>query len=279
MAEFSWAAAADVGLGLLGGASKALAAAGASKVARVNAEVANDIRKANNETARSARNLAGTVRSINDDRILEAAGKQLDTLTKNAVRTGDSFARGRFEQSVRDAEQWGQAAAGAAAAGLGGAGVRAIGMVNSLQIARRREALESGQAQAESDLADNSGIIANALRRLDQSPLTARQDWSQTAAAPSVNWAGFLLDGLMSKKDSLNVLAGSLYSQPQAVGTAPTDEGAKAFAVQESKATGRPLASFQFEVSPYEDMDRMRNRALVPYEDTQRLLNRSQSLN
>lgn len=276
MAEFSWAAAADVGLGLLGGAGKALGAAGSALMGRANAKAAKDIRDANNTVARSARNLAGTVRSINDDRIMAAAGAQLDTLTKNAVRTGDSFARGKFEQSVRDAEQWGQAAAGAAAAGLGGAGVRAIGMVNSLQIARRKEQLESREGEFTADQTDNAGVMANALRRLDQSPLTARQDWSTGPAAPSTNWSGFLLDGLLSKKDSLNVLAGSLYSQPAAVGEAPS---AQTSPVADSVVKGTPLASFQFDVSPYEDTDRFYNRSPPPYADEQRMLNRSQSLN
>jgi len=201
MAQFSWAAAADVGLGLLG-------AWGNNKLAKAKADTDNAVREANNEIASAQRGLAATVRGINNRRIMEAAGKNLDAQTRNAARTSDAVARGNFEESIKGAEQWGAQAARAAGTGLGGAGIEAISRTTSLQIQRRQELLQGqGEAITYEQAQATTQIMSNALMGLEAGPLTARQDYTRSV---SNSMATDLIAGLLSKRDSLSVALGSL---------------------------------------------------------------------
>lgn len=214
MATFSWAAAADVGLGLLG-------AFGSASASKAQADAENTIRRVNNEVASSQRGLAATVRSINNRRITEAAGRAQDAAVSTAARTADAVTRRSFEESIQAAEQMGANAARGAASGLGGAGIEAMSQVTSLQIARRQELLESqGQQTVYEASRATVGIMADALMGLEQGPLTARQDFSRSSAP---GMASALIGGLLSKRDSLQVLLGSLVPGPQAT-TQPIPE-------------------------------------------------------
>lgn len=260
MAEFSWAAAEDVGFGLVGGLSKGLNALGAAQIAKANAYAKEVMRKANNQLAASSTQLASTVRNINNNRILEAGAEQVEVLRTNAIRTADSVQSGKFEQSIRDAEQWGHAAAGAAAQGLGGAGVRAIGIVNSLQMARRREMLNSRgeQIAADSERA-GTGTMSRALQSLQQGPLQTRQSFGvQSVQTPNI--AQYLLAGLLDKKDSLHTMLGSLYTQPTSEASAA--EAATTSPVYSGTVTATDLPPG---ISPYEDTQRFYNRQPPPY--------------
>lgn len=259
MAEFSWAAAGDVGLGLLSGLSSGLTALGNAQTANANARTANIVRTAQNDVKRSQRNLAGEIRSINNKRIMDAAGAQLDVLTTNAVRTSDAFVRGNFEQSIKGAEAWGQASARAAASGLGGAGIEAISRATSLTLARQQEATESRQGDVTFDQTQaTTKVVSNALIGLAAGPLTASQDFSYSPQASSgTGIAGALVQGLLGKKDSLNVLLGSLVGAP----TEPAGTGAVTSPVGQSTVEGKPLATFNIEPSPYEDTQRLINRS------------------
>lgn len=265
MAEFSWAAAGDVGLGLVGGLTKGLAAAGASEIAQANADAANTVRQAKNAVARSARNLAGTVRSLNNQRLMEAAGERVNTLTGNAARVSDSFARNNFEASIRGAEAWGQASARVAASGLGGAGIEAISRTTQAQIDRAQQVRESGQADVMFDQSQATrNVVSNALVGLAGGPLTAQQDYSfNSAPSSSTGVAGALIGGLLDKKSSLATLLGSLVGDG---GNPP--QGATASPVTQSSVTGTPLATFEV-IGPYEDQQRMLNRAPAPTYATQ----------
>lgn len=272
MAEFSWAAAGDVGLGLLGGATKALQSAGRTAVAQANARAANTVREGQNDVRRSGRNLAATVRTINNDRILAAAGDQLDTLTRNAVRTSDSFTRGKFENSIKDAEQWGASAARASASGLGGAGIEAISQVTSMQIARRQEAYSRTAETAVGDAAERTeGVYSKALQQLDLSPLTASLDQNHTAVPAGDNLAGFLIGGLLDKKDSLSVMLGSLYTN-NGVPTSGAPPAAVTSPVTTSTATGTDLAPFKWD-EDYDDAVRKHQLHPTPYANSIDALN------
>lgn len=245
MAEFSWAAAADVGLGLMGGVSKGLQALGAASVARSNSRAQALVREGQNAVRRSRLGLAATVRDLNNDRMMENAADQLSGLTTTALRTSDAFARGKFEESIRGAEQWGAAAARASASGLGGSGIEAISRVTSLQIARRQELMESqGSLQVYEAARAGRNVISNALLGLDQSPLTLGNDFSQTADPGKPNIAGLLINGLLDKKASLQTLLGSLVGDQEVA--SPTG-GAVSTPVSQSTVTGTPLASFEFQ--------------------------------
>jgi hypothetical protein len=214
MAQFSWAAAADVGLGLLG-------AWGNNKLAKAKAETDNAVREANNEIASAQRGLAATVRGINNRRLMESAGRALDAQTRNAARTSDAVARGNFEESIKGAEQWGAQAARAAGSGLGGGGIEAISRTTSLQIQRRQELLESqGDAITYEQAQATTQIMSNALIGLEAGPLTARQDFTRSTS----NMASDLIAGLFSKRDSLSVALGSLVPGREPVST-PIPDG------------------------------------------------------
>lgn len=222
MAEFSFAAAGDVGLGLLGGLTKGLSALSAQGISEANAEAANKIRAGQNEVERSKRNLAGVVRDINNDRLLVAASKNLDTLTVNAIRTSDSFAKGNFEQSIKDAEQMGVVAARASASGLGGSSIASIGRTVALTQARAEQARADRQGDIQYDQSQATvDVLSNALKSTSTAPLTANMQYGvNTPAAGGDGIAGALLRGLIDKKDSLKVLLGSM--EPNSAQTKPT---------------------------------------------------------
>lgn len=262
MAQFSWAAAADVAGGLLG-------AFGRAQSAKATADLNNAVREGNNEIARAQRGLAATVRGINNKRIMEAAGKNLDAATATAIRTADAVGRRNFEESIRSAEQWGAAAARGAASGLGGAGIEAISRTTSLQIERRRELLESQG----SDLVDEAtrrteSILSDALMSTEQGPLIARRDDGRST---SPGMAGMLIEGLLSKRESLQVLLGSLVpgqepvsnpiptAQAQGVPLGPVQPARADFAfttpVPDQSVVGVPLQPRGFEQADVRRLD------------------------
>lgn len=233
MANFSWASAADVGLGLLN-------AVGSNQRSRAKAEADNAVREANNSIAREQRGLAATIRSINNTRVLEAAGKNLDAATRNAVRTSDAVTRGDFEASIQGAEAWGAQAARAAASGLGGGGIEAISRSTSLQIERRRELMQSqGDTAIWEASQRTTDIMSNALMSTEQGALTARQDFSRSFA-PSM--ASALIAGLLGKRDSLSVMLGSLDSGVKPVATPIPDRSVEGNPIP----AGPPIVSADF---------------------------------
>jgi hypothetical protein len=264
MAEFSWAAAGDVGLGLLGGLTKGLSGMAASSAAKANAEAQNLIREGQNEVERSKRSLAATVRGINNDRLLRAAGKQLDVLTANAVRMSESYTKGNFEQSIKDAESMGAASLRAAASGLGGSSVAAIGQVTQLAQARQAQYRQEAQSDQLYDATQATvDVLGNALRQTSTAPLTASMQYGMNSINQSGSLAGALLEGLLAKdkRASLQTLLGSLAGdEPRAKPTlevaggasVPFEfEGAEAFPVTDSVVTPTDLG--QLGGGPYVD--------------------------
>lgn len=272
MADFSWAAAADVGSGLIGGLSRGLTALGNAEVAKSNAKAANLVREGQNEVRRSAAGLAATIRSINDDRILNAANERRDALVTNAVRTQDAFTRRDFETSVRGAEAHGRISAQVAASGLGGAGITAISKTVDLQLARAKEAAQSQEQSVAYDQGRQvEGVIPSALQALSTSPIILGYDRSVNAVPQSPNIAGALIAGLLDKRASLQTMLGSLKDN---TATDPIGQPKASFAfdattypVADRNVTGTPL------VGPYEDTERFYNRQPPPYANSIDALN------
>lgn len=238
-ANFSWAAAIDVGLGALSGLGGALSALASNKVAKANAEAANTIREAQNVQKASANSLAGTIRSINNKRIMESMRKNMDAVVTNSVRTGEAFTRGNFEETIRGAERMGATQARLAASGLGGSGIDAIARTAELTQARATEQRMSQQGQVSYEQARALvGMHSSALGQMDISPIGSAMDRS-TNTAPQTDWLGQVVTGLLSKKDSLHTLLGSF-------GRTEVREGAQAFPVTQGTAVGSPLATFEW---------------------------------
>lgn len=261
MAEFNWEAGVDVGIGLLGGISKGLGALGAAEISKSNARAANLIREGQNMVRRANRGLAATVMNINYKRTMEAAEDQLDSATINTVRTADAFVRSKFEDSIKGAEAMGRAAVKARSGGMGGSGIEAISQVTSLQLARSAQIKEDQEAAALYDSASSgNSIISNAFRSVQTSSSAGGFDFGKNQAS-SPNIASALINGLLSKKDSLQTALGSLAPDKQSAGgdgaflgsyedMAPASSvaqfafeqpGADTFAVNQSSVTGVDL--------------------------------------
>lgn len=238
--EFSWAAAADVGLGLLGGLAGAYNAGSRDIVNKANADAQNTVRRANEQVTASAISLAGTVRSINNARIMRNMQKSFDTITTNALRTSESFTKGNFEQTIKDAEKLGAGYAAAAASGLGGSGIEAIASTQRLMQARAEQSRDEQQGQVTYDQARQlTGLTEAAIGSMDTSPITGRWD-RNVSIANSTDTSGMILAGLLAKKDSLHTMLGSI-----GFGEKVTS-GAVTHPVSRSSVEGTALAPFSF---------------------------------
>lgn len=251
MAQFSWASAFDVGLGLLGGVGKAVSALGASKDRQLEAQLSNELRAANNAVNRSRQGLAATVRTINNNRIMQGGADRLDVTIQNALRTQDSLAAGQFEDSIRAAEAQGASAVAAAASGVGGTGIEAISRTVALTSARQQAYADRRMQQAAGDAQVAArGIMPGALQSLELGPILGGQDY-RTNLAPSTDYFGTLtsnlLEGLLSKKDSLQTMLGSLSPDVATSRPITVSGGAADFAftypVSQSTVTGVDLPS------------------------------------
>jgi hypothetical protein len=229
-AEFSWASAADVGLGLLDSFGKwqlADAKAGAAKVA---ADSANVLGSAN-------RDLAATVRGINNRALMTHAGKQLDAGSRTAARFVDSVVKGGFETSIKDAEVAGKVAQRNAASGLGGAGIQAIGATVALTQARAEQYRLDSAGQQEYEYSTKlSSVLGSAFASQDITPATS--DF-RVAPQGGADLSSMLIAGLLDKRSSLQTMLGSLHSYPS--------EAARSFAVASGSADPNPLPTFQWE--------------------------------
>lgn len=257
--NFSWASAADVGMGIVSSLASALGSYGGRK-ARAEAETL--VRAAQNETRRANTELATTIRNINNRRIMERAGQHLDQATRSALRTNEAMTGRRFEESIQAAEQWGEQSARAAASGLGGSGIQAMSSVTNLQIARRKQAFEERAALQISEASRaTEGVMGDAFMSMDFSTPQLNYDMRQ---AESASLSGALIDGLLggvaAKKDSLRTLLGSLVDRPargiQSVDRDPiavdrTPSWADTYPVSDRRPVGRdlgPLQAYQADV-------------------------------
>lgn len=208
-AQFSWASALDVGLGLWAGQAQ-------GKAAAAQASASNAIREANNSIQRSATGLAKTMQDINNKRIMAAAGKNVEALTRAALRQQQAGTRAGFEASIQEAEAAGRVGAAAAAAGVGGASVAAMSSVAGIAAARAREYRQQGLKDASYETVQGlTQVMGNAFRSLDDSPIVAQQDFTQDRAS---SMSSYLLGALLTKKDSLQTLLGSIQkAKPEAI--------------------------------------------------------------
>lgn len=214
MAEnFSWASALDVGIGAAGGLLKWFGS-------DTQTIVAEGARKARNQVQASRNSLAATVRTINNQRLMEAAAKQMEAEGMNLGRIRGAAASGRFEQSIRNQEAAGARAANIAASGVGGVALSAVAGAMELQFGR----LEFQARQRENQLSYNavarmSGIVPDAIGAMDRGPMGGGMDYVETVNSQggAFGLLTALTAGALSKKDSLQVMLGSLEDRP--VGT------------------------------------------------------------
>lgn len=207
-AKFNWAAAADVGLGLAGGLASMWTSSANNKVAAANADAQNIVRKAQNQERAARTGLAATVRSINNQRTLTAAGDAQRAVTETLLRTADDFTNNRVEAGIRDMEQLGAVYARAASAGVGGGSVQALAYSIALSQARQEERDINQFGQVSYDLLmQRAGMARTAVESLDLSNDSAGLDYSVSTGKVSSggDWTS-LVTGLAGKASSIQLL-------------------------------------------------------------------------
>lgn len=197
---FSWAAALDVGLGLVQGL-------GSMQAAKGKASASNAIRQANNEVQQSQSMLARTIQNINNKRVMERAGKNQESLMRSYARLQDSQTRQGFEASIAQAEAMGQAATRASAMGVGGSAIAMASSVASITAGRQRAYLEKQQGdQRYEALQATTNVMGDALRSLSNTYYTPQQDYSRDTTGSA---SSYLMGALTVKSKSLQTLLGS----------------------------------------------------------------------
>jgi hypothetical protein len=164
------------------GAQRAVADAN-TRISKVNAESSNKVRQAQNALSASEHGLARFVQSINNNRILDAGGQQLEANVVNYRRTSDQLLTQSFADSIGQAEQAGAAAAAAAQAGIGG-GV--VDMVDHSTRLRDSIVNEASRVRGEVFASDTSrraaSIMSQTVGGMDQSLILDQMDFNQDYA-------------------------------------------------------------------------------------------------
>ena len=151
---------ADMSLALagVGAVSSAIATYSANQVAGIQANAANVIRAGNNKVtkATNARNAVLTdtqrwAQGVRNRRVYESVGAQQEALAVNFNRARDTRTRQNFATNIRQAEESGRQAAGAAASGITGSVVDIIDMTTQLRNGMQNEARLQAENQIVGD--------------------------------------------------------------------------------------------------------------------------------
>lgn len=211
---FSYAAGADVFTGLANAYASWAAGSAQRTVSKAQADAQNTIRKAQNQQRAAGLSLAATMRDLSYHATLTNAGEQYNSSSELLARTSEAWARGNFEQGLRNIEQLGAYSARASAAGVGGSSVQIISQTLQLQQARLAERSASKQEDQTYELLKaRAGLMPAAISRLDVSPLSPNLDYSMNltpAGTAGDGLASALIKGLLTKRESLQVAINSL---------------------------------------------------------------------
>lgn len=169
-----WGQIAAMGLSILGGVNQYKLQRAQYKAQKTiddaNYEASEMIRKASNELGRAQGGLANWMKSVSNQRMIEAAGDQYNALGENLGRILDQAATGSLQRRIQAAEQAGALTASAAAAGVGGSTVSLINGTLRLRNAMVNEEIEKQEGQASYDLmAQRAGVMSNAYDSWDYS--------------------------------------------------------------------------------------------------------------
>lgn len=168
-------------------------------IAKANADAENTVRKARNEYEVSVAALNNTIRSSRNKQVLEAAGSQYNALGQNLVRLEDEVLRGKLESRISSAEALGELTAASSVMGVGGSAVDVIENTLRLQEARNSQQYQQNADYRVYDLrAQQSSMIANAVRSMDSGQDIANVDYSTSIAAyvPKPSFFSALLQGV-----------------------------------------------------------------------------------
>ena len=183
-----WWALAGMGLSLLGQANAQDLAYRRQKaeyevnkiIDEGNRDAQEIMRKAGNEVARQGASLSNHMRSVSNQRLIEAAGEQYNALGQNLGRTMDQATTGSLQRRIQAAEEAGAMTAAAATAGVGGSMVQMLNGTMRLRNAIVEQEIDKQQGYATYDqMIQRAGVMQNAYDQWDYSLDEGTQNYFQ----------------------------------------------------------------------------------------------------
>lgn len=222
--EFDFASGADALLGGLTSLGKSLIGNGSSEAAKAKIEAATRVNAANDQIKAARSSLAEHIRSLNNQRIMEAAGEKANALSQALSRTAEAFTAGNFERGIRLAEQLGATQAQAAASGTGGSSIQHLSQVQIGQQARLAQASAEQYGARHYDLLTaRTGAVTQGIQSLTVAGSPSGVGLGGTSL-PDFKGQGStfsaLLEGLLGKKDSIQTFLGSIKGAGEGSGDA-----------------------------------------------------------
>jgi len=143
-------------------------------------DAARITQKSGNEKSGAISALQRGSAAIGNQRVLDAAGSQINDISGNIARNLDAAAQGNFMSRIQAAEELGASTAMAAAAGVGGSSVEAYN--NTMRLNRAMQE-EDAQRSVNSDninaSAQRGATMVNAVGSMDVNAYNADLDFKQ----------------------------------------------------------------------------------------------------
>jgi hypothetical protein len=186
-----------------------------------NTAAANLMRGANNELIASRNSLNRYVQNVNNQRVAESAGAELEAATINYRRARDGQIEDDFESQIAFAEQAGAQAAMGGASGLTGGVVDIVNSTTALRqmraVQRRLTAVKQVDYDAVQERADN---YRSGLEAMDQTGIVDDIDYSIDTFVQQKRAGNFLTDALGGQSaGNLAAVAGQFSFKPKVVET------------------------------------------------------------
>lgn len=140
--------------------------------ARITRKSGNEMRGAQSELQRFSA-------SLSNQRVMDAAGRNIDNITENIGRNLDAATSGTLMSRIAAAEELGAVAAGASAAGAGGSSVEQYNNTLRLNEAMQEEAANRGVDSDSIHASQARGYaLTDAIASIDNSRYFADQDYT-----------------------------------------------------------------------------------------------------
>jgi len=143
-------------------------------------DAARITQKSGNEKRGAIAALQRGAASIANQRVLDAAGSQVNDISGNIARNLDAASQGHFMSRIAAAEELGSSMAMAAAAGVGGSSVEAYNSTVRLNRAMQEEqAMRAVNSDNINMSAQRGAVMSNAVAGMDNNVYNADQDFTQ----------------------------------------------------------------------------------------------------
>ena len=231
-------------------------AAGQAKVARAKKAA----QRAENKARQSEATLLRWNQSLSNQRIMENAGENYNTLTENLGRTMDAHVASNVQARLAASEELGAATAAFAFAGVGGSSVDNYNQTMKTSFALSKEQSDrSYNSQTYLLNKDRGSQISDAVASMDRSVIVADQDFSYVGSTSGGSFLGNLA--------TLAVAAGASAAGAPDVGNAILS--ARTSSLQAgygdtagaNKSFSNTLSSIQGAVNTARDQFRFRNQS------------------